>query len=299
MLARNGLDKQIVQSDIEDTKNASSIEFLLASSGRTSISDLIQNFIRNELIYEQHIFETSSFLDQKNCFESLDVNQRNLKFIEQQSVIKQSQEFREQHFLFANSGRTSISDLIQNFIRNELIYEQHIFETSSFLDQKNCFELLDVNQRNLKFIEQQSVIKQSQEFREQQFINILRDDVIEAGEIPNAELYVKDLFREIGVEDTLLLLLGMYPNYYDDPKILCGILHIISHFPYETLGKTALLFPTALFSHKDDSVVEYAVKTMENWHTKEALKILNNTELRIHWLQKYIENVKEELERGE
>jgi hypothetical protein len=90
---------------------------------------------------------------------------------------------------------------------------------------------------------------------------------------------------------------GLYIKYFSsDEKVLIGLLRIIEFIDVELLSPTAETIALASLSNKNDEIKELGIRFFENWISIDSLNILNNLEVESVWLQKYIDQVKKDLE---
>lgn len=90
---------------------------------------------------------------------------------------------------------------------------------------------------------------------------------------------------------------GLYIKFFmSDEKILIGLLRIIEFVDVNMLSPTAQTIALASLSHSNDEVKELAVRFFENWISIESLNILNKLKVETPWLQKYINQVKKDIE---
>jgi hypothetical protein len=82
---------------------------------------------------------------------------------------------------------------------------------------------------------------------------------------------------------------------FSNPRIIIGILRIISRTPYEEMYPEGLTIALAALSHSNVEVKECGVRVFENWGSLQSLKVLeallNNLEIEQSWLRDYVNKV--------
>lgn len=127
--------------------------------------------------------------------------------------------------------------------------------------------------------------------------NCLSDDVFIDGESSQTEKFMLDRISEFGAESTMSLLMEFFKKNYSNVHFTCGILHALSHMPYESVGISGEYMAIAAFQHKDIEVREFALKAFDSWKSKESLLFLESINCDLPWMQEYlveiIANIKE------
>lgn len=129
-------------------------------------------------------------------------------------------------------------------------------------------------------------------------LNIMQDEIYTPGEIAPSESFVEDLIAIEGANYIMNWLMEVYHKYYDNPHILIGLLHMLSHFSYEIVKQYGPIMALALLQHKSLSVREFAIKAFENWNNKEYLIYLKNIKCDQSWLQDYLSDVIYDIEQN-
>ena len=176
------------------------------------------------------------------------------------------------------------------------------FKKNIFLD----FELLNSmtveSPYNLKSVSSQSKfivpVKSITDTEMQSLLSIMEEDIFEAGEIPESEIYVSELAEKYGWVETLSLLMNIYHDYYSNSHIQSGLMHILSHFHYDSVKPNAVIMALGLLQHENIYVRDFAVKAFENWNSRKALPILKALNCEAPWLQDYVNYVVDLLESG-
>ena len=131
----------------------------------------------------------------------------------------------------------------------------------------------------------------------QMLLSIMHDDYFEANHIPNSELFVDSLKKQYSNYDILIWLNEIMGENMDNPHILRGLMHIISHYPYQYVHPIGPTMAGVLLNNKDNSVKDFAIKAFENWNSKETIGYLKYTEFSTDWLKEYAQAVIEDLEK--
>jgi len=91
----------------------------------------------------------------------------------------------------------------------------------------------------------------------------------------------------------------IFVDYFDDEKILIGILRIIGRFDERIIFPQGQTMALAALNHKNPEIKELGIRAFENWGSLNSLKILENIKIGINWLENYkdqvISDLKEEL----
>jgi hypothetical protein len=128
-------------------------------------------------------------------------------------------------------------------------------------------------------------------------LNMMQNEVFESGFSTESEKFVKSLIEQ-NQQATMTWLNGIFNRNIDSPKIIVGILHIISHFDYKKVYPNGQTIAMAAAFHKNVEVKDYAVKAFENWDNVDSLPILKNMDCQEQWLQEYIDELINDLEKG-
>jgi len=126
-------------------------------------------------------------------------------------------------------------------------------------------------------------------FYEQIYISINNDD-FEYGMASKTE----SILRKFLVENKSAAkeaLQEIWIKNFSANEIACGLLRVISHFDYHELEPQNILIATSAVSHKDDDVVECAIRCCENWGDIDLLNILQSINCRADWMNDYLNEV--------
>ena len=138
--------------------------------------------------------------------------------------------------------------------------------------------------------------------RDENLINQIKN-LIEASEFEYGNDSILDSFlgKQLRVNNlrTKENVNNLFLDNMNNPKILTGILRTISHFDESLINPNGMTMAVAALSHQNLEVKECAVRAFENWGGEASLRLLENLEVEVKWLQDYIDNViidiKEEL----
>lgn len=132
--------------------------------------------------------------------------------------------------------------------------------------------------------------------------SMLAGEDFEAGISNNSEKY----FSELIISDRLSALNGIsslflknYSPQNTKANILVGLLHIVSHFDYNSIYPAGQMMALCALSHVNKEVAEYGIKCYENWGNKDGIEKLRAVNFSASWLKEYAEEVIEELNEGD
>lgn len=132
--------------------------------------------------------------------------------------------------------------------------------------------------------------------------SILESESFESGIINPSENY----FRKMMIVDKMAAMNGISKLYMDNltlegrnVNILVGILHMISHLPYDEVYPQGQMLALCAISHRNNEVAEYGIKCFENWEHKDGAKKLRTVKFSTSWLQDYADDVIRGLSEGE
>jgi hypothetical protein len=123
-----------------------------------------------------------------------------------------------------------------------------------------------------------------------QIFNSLTNDDFEYGKSSKTEIILKKLLEDNNnlAKEAIQYL---WVKNYSDKNILCALLRTISHFDYYELSPQNMLFTTSAIAHKDEEVIECAIRCCENWDNNEVLDILKNVKCHVDWMNNYLNEV--------
>lgn len=141
----------------------------------------------------------------------------------------------------------------------------------------------------------QKILNEFKQKYTQEFLNLILEDDFEYGYSSQSETFVKKLFN-INTLITKEWLNTIFIDYFNDTRIIIGLLHIISHLNYYKIYPQGQTMAIAALSHTSSQVIECGIRVFENWGTSDSLKLLKNVQCRDMWLQEYVEQVILDLE---
>lgn len=127
--------------------------------------------------------------------------------------------------------------------------------------------------------------------------NVISQDEFIDGEISRSELYMKEICSTLSIDCILKALMQLYSSNLLKPKILEGILVMLSCVPYETVAPDGQVMAMGLLSNKELEVRDRAIQCFEKWNSKKGIPILQSLDCHPRWLQRYVEKVIIYLER--
>lgn len=127
-------------------------------------------------------------------------------------------------------------------------------------------------------------------FRQELLARMDDEDYI-SGETSLSELFVEDIMQIHGEDWTMMQLSQLCQQDDVSPHTLIGILHMISHFPYETVYSYGPSIAQKALEHENEDVRDFAIKAFENWEDKAHLPVLKKVKYKEEWLQKYLDAV--------
>ena len=129
-------------------------------------------------------------------------------------------------------------------------------------------------------------------------INTILEESFEFGLKSKSEIIIEDQLN-INALATRNWLNEIFIEYFDDEKIIIGILRIIGRFDERIIFPQGQTIALAALNHKNIEIKELGIRAFENWGTSNSIKVLENIGLDVAWLHDYknqvIEDIKEEL----
>lgn len=125
-------------------------------------------------------------------------------------------------------------------------------------------------------------------------ISIILEQEFEYGFESSGDKFIKEIMTKSRII-TRTWLNGVFLDYFSKPRILIGILQIISHLPYTEIYPEGPTMAIAALKHTDAEVRETGVRCFENWGSPDTLNILENLRFNESWLQNYVNQVIEDL----
>lgn len=122
--------------------------------------------------------------------------------------------------------------------------------------------------------------------------NFTRNDIIEDGIYSESEKFVLKLMKK-NKYLTINILSFTISRYFNDDKLLISILNIISGFSSDILERDPCFKSLVIscLSNKNIFVKECALKFFENSGTINDITVLENTDIKETWLNKYREKI--------
>lgn len=131
-----------------------------------------------------------------------------------------------------------------------------------------------------------------------QLIETILEESFEFGIKSKSELLIEEQLR-INELATRNWLNEIFIDYFDDEKILIGILRIIGRFDEQVIFPQGQTMALAALNHKNPEIKELGIRAFENWGSLNSIKVLENIAIEISWLKDYknqvIVDLKEEL----
>lgn len=128
------------------------------------------------------------------------------------------------------------------------------------------------------------------------FVKILIEDEFEYGMTSRSEIILSRILENnylIGKE----ILSDIFTKKYSNKEMIISLLRVISHFEYNVLAPQGMMIVASCFSNKDPEIIECAIRCCENWNNREILGILKNVDCRIDWLNNYLSEVINNIEK--
>jgi hypothetical protein len=194
--------------------------------------------------------------------------------------------------IFKETHANSIHDIFENtkdylqvyynlsetkHIISEIILESH---SSSLKEEKE-----DLNSVLERFHNQYTI----------NFISIILEQDFEYGYESKADLFIENLMKKNNII-TKTWLNDIFLDYFHIPKIIIGVLQVLSHIDYYDVIPQGPTIAVAALTHKNAEVRETGVRCFENWAAEESLSVLQNLRDSEDWLQDYINQVIEDLQ---
>ena len=129
-----------------------------------------------------------------------------------------------------------------------------------------------------------------------ELIMLIREEEFEYGLDTKADILVRKKMEQNSLA-TKEWLNTIFIESLTNTGILLGVLIIVSRFDYSMIYPEGQIMATAALSHKDPEIQECGVRAFENWGNRNSLKILKNLKVPTEWLQEYINEVIDDLEK--
>lgn len=90
---------------------------------------------------------------------------------------------------------------------------------------------------------------------------------------------------------------NVYVRHFDNPRYLTGICKALLRYDLDEVSPWGVIMLTGFLNHPDEQVKEYAIQLIDNWNDTELLPILKTLHVSSEWLNNYINDVIENLEK--
>lgn len=135
-----------------------------------------------------------------------------------------------------------------------------------------------------------------QEFK-RKMLQGIKSSLVESGIICDYEILYDSYVEKYGKAVSALLLSRLLKEFYDNTQIVKGLLHLISHRPYDELGEMMSFQVISAVNHDDKRIKKFALKVIDNWDSIDMLPLLKGTaEIREKWLNDYKNKIINRLE---
>lgn len=158
--------------------------------------------------------------------------------------------------------------------------------------------LIDFSESSKSGIENILNKRRLEQFREthlSELLRIIREQDFEYGFNSSADLFVRELMN-LNSTVTKEWINAVFLDYFDDPKIIIGLLQIISHIAYFQIEPQGPTMAIAALKHADAEVRECGIRAFENWSVNQSLMVLSNVKCHEKWLQDYLDQVISDLQ---
>lgn len=164
--------------------------------------------------------------------------------------------------------------------------------TNNAFDELTICGSVSVNTDNFKmaFSQRYPVFKQK-------MISAIRETTIQSG----IHYYFEDVFNDYYVDNPYMaiqMLQYFLRDHYIEIGKVKAVLHMVSHYTYEQLGRDFVYPVLSLVSHNNKGIKKFALKVFDNWDSVETYMLLKGTENpKEKWLHEYKERITNRLER--
>ena len=129
---------------------------------------------------------------------------------------------------------------------------------------------------------------------------MLQSDEYESGLTYASEEYFNDWLKE-NKHQALQSVTSIFYKHYQanhakEANIVIGILHMLSHLPYESVLPTGQLLALSALNHKDLGICDFALKCFDNWENIDCVAKLKAVKFHAEWLQEYANSIISHLE---
>ena len=130
--------------------------------------------------------------------------------------------------------------------------------------------------------------------------SLLLHEDFETGLVYASEEHFDKMYEQ-DPEKAFNVLLNLYARSSDSrtKNIRIGILHILSHKPYDNLiDQIGVVIARQGLEDDDVEVIDYAIKCFDNWQNKDCIQYLQNVDYPTSWLKDYAYQVIKDLSEG-
>jgi len=189
-------------------------------------------------------------------------------------------------------GHSSLAEYFEEFI-NKYNPESITVRLNDLLNLAKI-RINNDNHSNINTI--QNVPENKIENLTKKFILMIYENNFEYGYISLAEEYFEELIKKYNPESVMGWLNGIFLKYFENTKIIIGLLHIIAHLDYKIVYPQGQTMAIAALSYNNIEVRECGIRAFEKWGNMESLKILKNLRCEEKWLSNYVQQIVYDLE---
>lgn len=182
---------------------------------------------------------------------------------------------------------------------DQLIFYNKLFTsfTESF-EFSTLFHMIDFSESSE--IEWEEILnkrrfKQLKKKHSKELLRIIFEQNFDYGFDSSADLFIRKFLKQNSVV-TKEWLNSLFLEYFNDSRVVIGLLQIISHLDYLEIYPQGPTMALAALSHIDSEVKECGIRAFENWETLDSLKVLRTISYPEKWLQEYVDQVIADLE---
>jgi len=209
----------------------------------------------------------------------------------------------EYYYIFDNNTfeeitNDTLSDITED---KEIEYEEidehnrNYYFLNIVIDFSNSVTHKFFSKENQINIERESFLRK---YITKQFIETILEESFEFGIKSKSEKIIEEQLK-INALATRNWLNEIFIDYFNDEKIIIGILRIIGRFDESLIFPQGQTMALAALNHKNAEIKELGIRAFENWGSYNSLRILENISINIDWLNEYknqvVEDLKEEL----
>lgn len=129
---------------------------------------------------------------------------------------------------------------------------------------------------------------------EKELLCALRESDFEYGLRTLADGFIEERLAE---NETVVRewLNDLFIKNFEDTAVATRILRLIAHLDYEDIYPQGPTMALAALAHSSAEVRECGIRALENWGTRDSLRILETVRCHEPWLQKYVSRVVSDL----